>query len=56
ANIQNGNKKLDGAYQEAQQEPGGCPIFLLFSINTRGQFIGLAEMIGPVDFNKSLEY
>ncbi|CAI8618779.1 unnamed protein product [Vicia faba] len=56
ASTQNGNKKLDGAYQEAQQKPGGCPIFLLFSVNTSGQFVGLAEMIGPVDFNKSLEY
>ncbi|KAI5414273.1 hypothetical protein KIW84_058418 [Lathyrus oleraceus] len=42
--------------QEAQQKPGGCPICLLFSVNTSGQFVGLAEMIGPVDFNKSLEY
>ncbi|KAI5384781.1 YTH domain-containing protein ECT4 isoform X1 [Lathyrus oleraceus] len=56
ASTQNGNKKLDAAYQEAQQKPGGCPIFLLFSVNTSGQFVGLAEMVGPVDFNKSLEY
>ncbi|XP_004504214.1 YTH domain-containing protein ECT4 isoform X2 [Cicer arietinum] len=56
ASTQNGNKKLDAAYQEAQQKSGGCPIFLLFSVNTSGQFVGLAEMIGPVDFNKSLEY
>ena len=25
-------------------------------VNTSGQFVGLAEMIGPVDFNKSVEY
>lgn len=56
ASTQNGNKKLDAAYQEAQQKSGGCPIFLLFSVNTSGQFVGLAEMTGPVDFNKSLEY
>ncbi|PNY08947.1 cipk1 interacting protein ect2 [Trifolium pratense] len=56
ASTQNGNKKLDAAYQEAQQKPGGCPIFLMFSVNTSGQFVGLAEMVGPVDFNKSLEY
>ena len=56
ASTQNGNKKLDAAYQEAQQKTGSCPIFLLFSVNTSGQFVGLAEMIGPVDFNKSLEY
>ncbi|KAG4391356.1 hypothetical protein GLYMA_05G166600v4 [Glycine max] len=56
ASTQNGNKKLDAAYQEAQQKPGGTPVFLFFSVNTSGQFVGLAEMIGPVDFNKSVEY
>lgn len=56
ASTQNGNKKLDAAYQEAQQKPGGCPVFLFFSVNTSGQFVGLAEMVGPVDFNKSVEY
>lgn len=56
ASTQNGNKKLDAAYQEAQQNSGGCPVFLLFSVNTSGQFVGIAEMLGPVDFNKSLEY
>jgi hypothetical protein len=52
----NGNKKLGAAYQEAQQISGGCPIFLFFSVNTSGQFVGLAEMVGPVDFQKSFEY
>ncbi|AES80840.1 YTH domain-containing protein ECT4 [Medicago truncatula] len=52
ASTPNGNKKLDAAYQEA----GGCPIFLLFSVNTSGQFVGLAEMTGPVDFDKTVEY
>ncbi|XP_023741916.1 YTH domain-containing protein ECT4 [Lactuca sativa] len=56
ASTQNGNKKLDAAYQEAQQISGGCPIFLFFSVNTSGQFVGVAEMIGPVDFEKSLEF
>lgn len=56
ASTQNGNKKLDAAFQEAQQKPGGCPVFLFFSVNTSGQFVGLAEMIGPVDFNNSVEY
>lgn len=56
ASTQNGNKKLHAAYQEAQEKPGGCPIFLFFSVNTSGQFVGLAEMVGPVDFEKSLEY
>ncbi|WCJ37021.1 evolutionarily conserved C-terminal region 2 [Euphorbia peplus] len=56
ASTPNGNKKLDAAYLEAQQKSGGCPIFLFFSVNTSGQFVGLAEMVGPVDFHKNVEY
>ncbi|EFH42669.1 evolutionary conserved C-terminal 3 [Arabidopsis lyrata subsp. lyrata] len=52
----NGNKKLDASYNEAKQKLDGCPVFLLFSVNTSGQFVGLAEMVGPVDFNKTVEY
>lgn len=52
----NGNKKLDASYNEAKQKSDGCPVFLLFSVNTSGQFVGLAEMVGPVDFNKTVEY
>ncbi|GMH11545.1 hypothetical protein Nepgr_013386 [Nepenthes gracilis] len=52
----NGNKKLDAAYQEAQAKSGDCPLFLLFSVNTSGQFVGIAEMVGPVDFHKDVEY
>lgn len=25
-------------------------------VNTSGQFVGLAEMIGPVDFNKDMDF
>ncbi|XP_024025678.1 uncharacterized protein LOC21388556 isoform X1 [Morus notabilis] len=56
ASTPNGNKKLHAAYQEAQEKSGGCPVFLFFSVNTSGQFVGLAEMVGPVDFSKSVEY
>jgi len=56
ASTPNGNKKLDAAYQDAQQKSGSCPIFLFFSVNTSGQFVGVAEMSGPVDFNKNVEY
>jgi ribosomal protein S21 len=52
----NGNKKLDAAYQEAKEKPVDCPIFLLFSVNTSGQFVGLAEMVSPVDFDRTVEY
>ncbi|KAJ0229800.1 YTH domain-containing protein [Hirschfeldia incana] len=50
----NGNKKLDAAYNEAKEK--SCPVFLMFSVNTSGQFVGLAEMVGPVDFNQTVEY
>lgn len=33
ASTPNGNKKLDAAYQEAQQKSGGCPVFLFFSVS-----------------------
>ncbi|CAH9127462.1 unnamed protein product [Cuscuta epithymum] len=56
ASTPNGNKKLDEAYREAQKKPGGCPVFLLFSVNASGQFVGLAEMVGPVDYDKTVEY
>ncbi|KAL1565700.1 evolutionarily conserved C-terminal region 2 [Salvia divinorum] len=52
----NGNKKLYAEYVDAQQKSGGCPVFLFFSVNTSGQFVGMAEMSGPVDFNKNVEY
>ncbi|PIN05579.1 putative high-glucose-regulated protein [Handroanthus impetiginosus] len=56
ASTPNGNKKLDAAHLDAQQRSGGCPVFLFFSVNTSGQFVGVAEMTGPVDFNKNVEY
>ncbi|KAF4364863.1 hypothetical protein G4B88_025582 [Cannabis sativa] len=55
-----GNKKLSIAYEEAQRiaagKPKGCPIFLFFSVNVSGQFCGVAEMIGPVDFNRDMDF
>lgn len=56
ASTANGNKKLDAAYQEAQASSGYCPLFLFFSVNASGQFCGVAEMLGPVDFNKTLDF
>ncbi|KAI8023384.1 YTH domain-containing protein ECT2 [Camellia lanceoleosa] len=56
----NGNKKLDAAFHDTEAkacETGTkCPIFLFFSVNGSGQFIGVAEMIGPVDFNKDMDF
>ncbi|CAA0829439.1 evolutionarily conserved C-terminal region 7 [Striga hermonthica] len=56
----NGNKKLYAAYECAQKiaagDPRGCPIFLFFSVNASGQFCGLAEMVGPVDFHRNMDF
>ncbi|KAJ4768069.1 evolutionarily conserved C-terminal region 2 [Rhynchospora pubera] len=55
----NGNKKLSSAYEDAQRISVNngvkCPIFLFFSVNTSGHFCGVAEMVGPVDFDKSMD-
>ncbi|XP_054800357.1 YTH domain-containing protein ECT4-like isoform X2 [Prosopis cineraria] len=56
ASTPNGNRKLNEAYEEAKEKPGGCPLFLLFSVNSSGQFVGLAEMVGPVNFESTVEY
>ncbi|CAK8531491.1 unnamed protein product [Lathyrus sativus] len=55
-----GNKKLGNAYEDAKklsaEKAGVCPIFLFFSVNASGQFCGVAEMIGSVDFNKDMDF
>ncbi|CAL0335127.1 unnamed protein product [Lupinus luteus] len=60
ASTPNGNKRLDSAFQDAQkrmeEEGNKCPVFLFFSVNASGQFCGIAEMIGRVDFNKSMDF
>ncbi|GMJ02143.1 evolutionarily conserved C-terminal region 7 [Hibiscus trionum] len=55
-----GNKKLESAFEDAHKiaagKPSSCPIFLFFSVNASGQFCGVAEMIGPVDFQKDMDF
>ncbi|KAL8492684.1 hypothetical protein ACS0TY_024032 [Phlomoides rotata] len=51
-----GNRKLDAAYHEAKEMESSCPVFLFFSVNASGQFCGVAEMIGPVDFDNDADY
>ncbi|XP_058762229.1 YTH domain-containing protein ECT4 [Vicia villosa] len=55
-----GNKKLNAAFQNAEakfSEAGTqCPVFLFFSVNASGQFVGVAEMLGPVDFKKDMKF
>ncbi|KAL5540137.1 hypothetical protein UlMin_042361 [Ulmus minor] len=56
ASTPHGNKKLDAAYHEARETKPSCPVFLFFSVNASGQFCGMAEMDGPVNFEKNAEY
>ncbi|XP_009355299.2 YTH domain-containing protein ECT3 isoform X1 [Pyrus x bretschneideri] len=60
ASTPNGNKKLDAAFHDAElklrETNTQCPIFLFFSVNGSGQFVGVAEMIGRVDFNKDMDF
>lgn len=51
-----GNRKLDAAYSETKEMESSCPVFLFFSVNASGQFCGVAEMIGAVDFDNDADY
>ncbi|CAA3029544.1 YTH domain-containing family 2 isoform X2 [Olea europaea subsp. europaea] len=51
-----GNRKLDAAYRGAEEINGICPVFLFFSVNASGQFCGVAEMVGSVDFDNDANY
>ncbi|CAI0439494.1 unnamed protein product [Linum tenue] len=56
----NGNKKLDAAFRDSEEKSSEsgkkCPVFLFFSVNGSGQFVGLAEMTGMVDFKKDMDF
>ncbi|XP_044956167.1 YTH domain-containing protein ECT3-like isoform X3 [Hordeum vulgare subsp. vulgare] len=56
ASTASGNRKLDSAYRAAKQKEDHSRVFLFFSVNGSGQFCGVAEMIGPVDFDRSVDY
>ncbi|KAL6607793.1 hypothetical protein ACP70R_040856 [Stipagrostis hirtigluma subsp. patula] len=55
-----GNQKLDSTFREAQAIASSsstlCPVFLFFSVNESNQFCGVAEMVGPVDFHKDMDF
>ncbi|KAL0454469.1 UNVERIFIED_CONTAM: YTH domain-containing protein ECT2 [Sesamum latifolium] len=55
-----GNKKLDAGLREAEakgnQTGKRSPVFLFFSVNGSGQFVGVAEMIGRVDFSTDMDF
>ncbi|XP_057778321.1 uncharacterized protein LOC130997061 [Salvia miltiorrhiza] len=50
------NKKLNAAYEDAQRVADGCPIFLFFFVDGSGQLCGMAEMTGPVDFHRDVDF
>lgn len=56
----NGNRRLDSVYEDARRLSVGklknCPVFLFFSVNASGQFCGVAEMTGPVNFQKHMDF
>lgn len=56
----NGNSKLDNAFRDAERisrrNSTKCPVFLFFSVNGSGHFCGMAEMVGPVDFRKDMDF
>lgn len=61
ASTPNGNRKLDAGYKEARAKApttsdSKCPVFFFFSVNASGQFCGVAEMVGPVDPDRTLDY
>ncbi|KAJ1429262.1 YTH domain [Sesbania bispinosa] len=56
ASTPNGNRKLDAAYSQAKEKQDACPIFLFFSVNASAQFCGVAEMVGPVNFDKNVDF
>ncbi|CAL4956884.1 unnamed protein product [Urochloa decumbens] len=55
-----GNSKLDSAFRDAdmisRRNSTKCPVFLFFSVNGSGHFCGMAEMVGPVDFYKDMDF
>ncbi|CAL1530320.1 unnamed protein product [Lymnaea stagnalis] len=48
--TEHGNKRLDQAFRERE---GKGPVYLIYSVNGSGHFCGIAQMMSPVDYNKS---
>jgi hypothetical protein len=51
--TESGNLKLNQAFDEANASHGS--VYLLFSINSSGEFCGLAEMTSNVDLSSNLD-
>jgi len=50
ASTDQGNRRLDKAYRETN---GAAPVYLFFSVNGSGYFVGMAQMVSPVDYNSN---
>ncbi|KAF9598902.1 hypothetical protein IFM89_032756 [Coptis chinensis] len=46
---------LQDAQEKLSQKGSKCPVFLFFSVTASGQFCGVAETIGRVEFNGSMD-
>lgn len=55
ASTPNGNRKLDAAYQEAQQKSGGCPVYLFFSVSNM-VYLNYLDYIASVPYSWSLTF
>ncbi|TKW07042.1 hypothetical protein SEVIR_7G281501v4 [Setaria viridis] len=55
-----GNLKLDTAFRDAQVIAASsstlCPVLLFFSVNGSSHFCGVAEMVGPVDYQNDMDF
>jgi len=54
SSTKEGNKKLNKAYQECKSK--NSDVFLYFSMNGSGRFVGVARMNGDVDDNLIFDY
>lgn len=49
-----GNKRLNDVYMKCQAEK--IPVFLFFSVNASGQFVGVCKMLSEVTFGEKLAH
>jgi len=52
SSTKNGNKKLDKAFKDSE---GKYPIYLFYSVNGSGQFVGIAKILSDFDDSKSFD-
>jgi len=54
SSTREGNKKLSNAYEEAKKKKSD--VFLYFSMNGSGRFVGIAKINGSLDENATFDY